>query len=246
MKEWFIKRGYPESVIDKEMKKVRFSEQGQKSKKVEKGVPFVVTYHPLLSKLSSIIHRNLYLLYMNQEVKNVFTPGPIVSYRSARKISSYLVRAKLYPLERKVGSEKCGKSRCEVCLNIQETDTFTSTTTGESFNINHKLNCDDKCLICLLTCKCCGKQYVGETTDEFRLRWNNYKSNDRKNAWNEACTQEHLFEHFKSEGHSGFLGNVSITLIDKTDGKDPKRRENYWMRTLKTYAPFGLNIEDSV
>ena len=37
--------------------------------------------------------------------------------------------------------------------------------------------------------------------------------------------QEHLFEHFKSEGHSGFLGNVSITIIDKTDGKDPKSIE---------------------
>ena len=118
MKGWFIKRGYPESVIEKEMKKVCFSKQVQKSKKAEKRVPFVVTYHPLLNKLSSVIHRNLYLLYMNQEVKNVFTPEPIVSYRSARKISSYLVRAKLYPLERKVGSEKCGKSRCEVCLNI--------------------------------------------------------------------------------------------------------------------------------
>ena len=35
MKEWFIKQGYPESVIDKEMEKVRFSEQDQKSKKVE-------------------------------------------------------------------------------------------------------------------------------------------------------------------------------------------------------------------
>ena len=169
MKEWFIKRGYPESVIDKEMKKVHFSEQCQKPKKLEKGVPFVVTYHPLLSKLSSLIHRNLYLLHMNQEVKNVFTPGPIVSYRSARKISNYLARAKLYPIERKVGSEKCGKSRCEVCLNIHETDTFTSTATVESFNINHKLNCNDNCLIYLLTCKCCGKQYVEETTDEFRL-----------------------------------------------------------------------------
>ena len=168
MKELFIKTGCPESVIDKEMEKVPFSEQGQKSKKVEKGVLFVVTYHPLLSKLSSIIHRNLYLLYMNQEVKNVFTPGPIVSYRSARKISSYLVRAKLYPLERKVGSEKCGKSRCEVCLNIHETDTFASTITCASFKINHKLNCDDNCLIYLLKCKCCGKQYIGETTDEFR------------------------------------------------------------------------------
>ena len=54
-----------------------------------------------------------------------------------------------------------------------------------------------------------------------------------------------MFEHFKSEGHSGFLGNAFITLIDKIDSKDPKRRENYWMKTLKTYAPFGLNIEDS-
>ena len=58
--------------------------------------------------------------------------------------------------------------------------------------------------------------------------------------------QEHSFEHFKSELHSGFLGNLSITLIDKTDGKDLKRGENYWMRTLKTYPPFGLNVEDSV
>ena len=52
------------------------------------------------------------------------------------------------------------------------------------------------------------------------------------------------FEHFKSEGHSGFLVNVTITLIDKTDGKNPKRRENYCLRTLKTYASFGRNIED--
>ena len=43
MKEWFIKRVYPESVFDKKMKKVRFSERDQKSEKVEKGVLFVVT-----------------------------------------------------------------------------------------------------------------------------------------------------------------------------------------------------------
>ena len=65
-------------------------------------------------------------------------------------------------------------------------------------------------------------------------------------ARNEACMQEHLLKHFKSEGHSGFFGNASITLTDKGIGKDPKRRENYWMRKLKIYAPFGLNIEGSV
>ena len=42
------------------------------------------------------------------------------------------------------------------------------------------------------------------------------------------------------------FNDVSVTLIDKTDGSDPKKREDYWMKTLKTMAPYGLNIEDSV
>ena len=42
-------------------------------------------------------------------------------------------------------------------MNLIETDIFTSTATGESFKINHKFNCDDKCLIYLLTCNQCRK-----------------------------------------------------------------------------------------
>ena len=38
--------------------------------------------------------------------------------------------------------------------------------------------------------------------------------------------QEDLFNHFNRNRHDGFLKNVSTIL--------------------KTYAPFGLNIEDSV
>ena len=49
---------------------------------------------------------------MDQEVKEVFTPKPMVSFRNVSKPSSYLVRAKLYPLERKVGSFKRKSKRC--------------------------------------------------------------------------------------------------------------------------------------
>ena len=56
--------------------------------------------------------------------------------------------------------------------------------------------------------------------------------------------QEHLYRHFSSPGHGGFLNDVSVTLIDKTDGSDLKKREDYWMK--KTMAPYGFNIEDSV
>ena len=108
------------------MKKVRFSKEGQKSKWLRREY-HVVTYHTtLLNKLTFIIYKNLYLLYMNQEVKNVFTVGPILPFRSAMKISSYLVSAKLCPLERTVSFKNCDKSRFEDCLNIEEADTFTT------------------------------------------------------------------------------------------------------------------------
>ena len=135
------------------MKKVRFFPANLQNKKCEKGVPFVVTYHPILNSLSKIIRDNMYLLNVNEEVRKTFSPGLMVSFRSTRRLSGYLLRAKLYPLQRKVGSSKCDKRRCEVCNNVTDTSTFSSTVTGDAFKINYSLNCDDKCLIYLVTCK---------------------------------------------------------------------------------------------
>ena len=100
MKPWFLKKGYPEKLINNEMKKVKFNHYhfiGKHNSK--KGITLVVTYHSLLKSLSKIISKNLYLLHMDEEAKRVFTPGPMVSFRSSRKLSSYLVRAQLYPAE---------------------------------------------------------------------------------------------------------------------------------------------------
>ena len=58
--------------------------------------------------------------------------------------------------------------------------------------------------------------------------------------------QEHLFSHFSMAGHNGFLNDVSITLIDKTDPSDPLQRKDYWRQTLTAMVPNGINIEDSV
>ena len=135
-----------------------------------KGVPLVITYGPLLKSVGTILYKHLYLLHMNKEVKKIFLVAPIASFKSVRKLSSYLIRATLYPLQRTVGSFKCDKRRCEVYINVTKTDTFTSTAPGESFKINHKFNCDDKCLIYLLTRNQCKKQ-LGQTIESFRFRW---------------------------------------------------------------------------
>ena len=34
--------------------------------------------------------------------------------------------------------------------------------------------------------------------------------------------------------------------MDKTDGFQPKKRENYWMRALKILGPLGLNAESTI
>ena len=47
-------------------------------------------------------------------------------------------------------------------------------------------------------------------------------------------------------GHKQFLNDVSVTLIDKMDGSDLKKREEHWMKTLKTMATYALSIQDSV
>ena len=211
-----------------------------------KAVPFVMIYHSKLKSMKKVIHKYLDLLHMNSEVKRVFNPKAMISFRSARRLSSYLVRAKLYPTERIVGSYKCGWKRCEVCINVYETSTFTSTVTAETYIINHRFDCNETCLVYLSTCNKCKMQYVGQTNEQFRSRWNNYKSDSRKHGQGATCMVQHLFNHFCTSGHCDFLEDVSLTFIDKTDPSDPLKREDYWRSTLKTMAPFGLNIEESV
>ena len=42
------------------------------------------------------------------------------------------------------------------------------------------------------------------------------------------------------------LSDISVTFIDITDPSDPLKCEKLWRETLRTMAPCGLNIEDSV
>ena len=51
----------------------------------------------------------------------------MITFPSARKLSSYLVRNKLCQLARAVGSSKCNGKQCEVRENAAETSSFTST-----------------------------------------------------------------------------------------------------------------------
>ena len=107
-------------------------------------------------------------------MKKVFTPKPMISFHSARKLSDYLLRPKMYPVDRSVGSKNYKSKRCEVSKNVKEASTLISTLTGEIFTIKYKFYCNTRCL---LTCRKYKIKHVGQTVDQFRSRWNNYPKN---------------------------------------------------------------------
>ena len=152
----------------------------------------------------------MHLLHINDNVKKTFTPGPTVSFRGTRKLSSYL-----YPLQRPVGPFKCNGKRYQVWMNVTESNTFSSSVGKKEYVINHSFNCYEKCIIYLLTYNKCKMKYVGKTFDAFRLRWNSYKVNNRKYLRKKARMQQHLFEHFSSEVTVVFWMTSPLSLLIK-------------------------------
>ena len=87
---------------------------------------------------------------MNLEVKKMFLSKPMVYFQNARKISSYLVRAKLHRLCRNVGPKYLVKEYGKSAKKIGNSDTFNSGATGEVYKINLQFN--TRCLIYLFRC----------------------------------------------------------------------------------------------
>ena len=66
---------------------------------------------------------------------------------------------------------------------------------------------------------------------------------ESENGDMENVEQKFLQSQFLQDDDKGFLEDVEVILIDKTQGSDPSKRKYYWMRTLKTLYPDGLNVE---
>ena len=64
----------------------------------------MIIYQPSLDCVTKVISKNLNLQYMNNKVEKVFSVKLIISFENAKKLSNYLIGAKIYS----VGSLQCG------------------------------------------------------------------------------------------------------------------------------------------
>ena len=95
------------------------------------------------------------------------------------------------------------------------------------------------CLLYLIECGQCKKQYVGETDNALHRRVNGHRSDSNLNR-----PDRPVAEHFNIPGHR-FAG-MKIMVIEQmglASAARRKDREAFWRYTLRTMAPDGMNQE---
>ena len=139
----------------------------------------------------------------------------------------------------KKGYSRCGKSCCQVCNVMSNSEQFHSNIDSQEYRINYLFNCDSSNVVYLLECTVCGVQHVGSTCTPFRLRFNNCKVRSRKFNLGASVPQAEFFRHY-TPGHQGYLKDISVKIIDRLMGEN-RMWESFWQYRLDCFAPKDLN-----
>ena len=68
-------------------------------------IPLAAIYNPLFENFNSITKRTLITCMLIKKLKKIFLLAPFVSFRRTRNLRILLVKSKIHPLERIVGSK---------------------------------------------------------------------------------------------------------------------------------------------
>ena len=68
-------------------------------------------------------------------------------------------------------------------------------------------------MVYLIRCKICNDRYVGETNKKFRLRWNNYRQNQRFSASGLDHKQPFFHPRWLDENHNGLEADAEVTPL---------------------------------
>ncbi|CAJ0944595.1 unnamed protein product [Ranitomeya imitator] len=240
----FSQRGYPATTLQ-----TALAPSQPRPNKSSKRIPFVHSFHPFAYVLHKSIRRHWHLLSSAHPGVPEFHEPFLPCFRRAPNLKDSLVKAdigtnKLIPRQRFLQNPRTGTFpclHCSQCNNVLKGSSFHHPHSGKTFPIPDFFTCDTSWAIYLIKCPC-GLLYVGETTQAIRNRISKHKSTIR-------CQNLLLPipSHFIDKGHS--ISQLKFQVIEHVPQlrrggnriSHLKRREAFWIHTLDTLHPKGLN-----
>ncbi|XP_071986734.1 uncharacterized protein [Engystomops pustulosus] len=249
MKTKFVNRGYPHNTLDQYK-----SRQPRQQRHKQPRIPFVHSYHPFAYKIHQSIRKHWPILHKGHPSVTEFQQPFLPCFKRPPNLKDKLVKADIGTTSKisrqsflrtpKRGTFPC--LHCAQCTNIQRGDSFTHPLSGKRYSIRGYYTCDTDYCVYLIKCPC-GLAYIGETTQRIRDRICKHKSTIRLNN-----TLLPIPAHFLEARHS--INQLKFQIIEHVEmprrGGDRvgllKKRESYWIHTLQTLQPDGLNRDYNI
>ena len=149
LKGFLINRGYNEDEIQHQIDRTTGLDReallcSKRTKTPLERVPLIVTYHPGLPPLRSILDEHSSILNVSEKLRQLAVRNPpLVAYRRPPNLRTLLVRAQFAQKQQLSykGNSRCQQVRCKTCRHIQPIKTFKSSVTGKTYPIEATANC---------------------------------------------------------------------------------------------------------
>jgi len=233
-------RNYPNNVLthtkQKSLTLTRNSTlQKRQRDNIERPPAFVTTFSSRLQHCNSILRRHYYLLNSDPKLRKLFSSPPVVVYRRNCNLGNILMNRHITHTD-SPGCKPCNDKRCLTCQHMQTTDHVSSVSTNYIVRIKRAFDCKSANVVYCIECSLCGKQYIGETKQEFHKRI----SSHRYDILHKTDTA--IAEHFNLPGHD-MTSHLKTYVIQGNFRKDRERkyREGFLIFKFNSLVPGGMN-----
>ena len=190
-------RGYPPSLINQGIKLASQAPQedlrNPPPKSKEQPLAFISTHNKNNPDVFPAIYRNTQLLKNNDGLKKLLENTKIInSKRQPHNLKKILTSA-YFGSTPQQGTNKCNKSRCELCDILIESKSFKFNNSPKPFKIKRNLNCDSTNVIYVIKCSNCSDEYIG-CSKSLRNRTALHKNHIKSDKNRKLFVSKHIFE----------------------------------------------------
>lgn len=248
----FRKRGYGEKLLRTHLDKVRQVNRSDllvpKRKTEHEGLAMVSTFSPISSSVKRIVNKHWHILKTDPQIASAFTHPPKHFYKRTSNFRNLLVKSDLpIPKPRHFlsripnGNFPC--HNCVHCYAMLKSDTFTHHSTGKTYAVKGRITCNTTHIVYLLKCPC-NLYYVGKTKRLLKTRICEHKSSIR-NCDEKSSVARHFNQLKHNTTDLKYMGIEVVETPRRGGDRDNLllKREAYWIHTLDTLIPRGMNEE---